>query len=130
MLRSRSTTRRGVLVAFGLAVAPLALGLSSTACVSPTLPLPPPETPIVSQGSALNRVVLTAGKGGAKANAFIITINQNPSIPREERVAGTQAEADGSWRVELFAEPGDRIDITQESGTERSPSLSVTIPAR
>lgn len=126
MLGSRSATRRGVLVALGLAIGPLVLG----ACVSPTLPLPPPETPIISQGSALNRFVLTTGKGGAKANAFIITINQNPTIPREERVAGTQAEADGSWRVELFAEPGDRIDITQESGTERSPSLSVTIPAR
>jgi hypothetical protein len=125
MLGSRSATRRGVLLASGLAMA-VALG----ACVSPTLPLPPPETPIISQGSALNRFVLTAGKGGAKQNAFIITINQNPTIPREERVAGTQAEADGSWRVELFAEPGDRIDITQESGTERSPSLSVTIPAR
>ena len=101
---------------------------ASTACVSPTLPLPPPELPSITQGTEPNRYVLAAGPGGAEANAFIITFNLNPDLPREQRVAGTQADEGGRWRVEIWARPGDCVDITQEVGTSRSPSLSITIP--
>lgn len=106
-----------VLVLFGAA-----------ACVSPTLPLPPPETPLVSQGSEPNRFVLTGAKGGALPDAFVIAINQSVAVPRDKRVSGTQADEEGRWRIELFARPGDRIDVTQERGDTRSPTLSIAIP--
>jgi hypothetical protein len=110
-------------------VALLALfGVCGLGCVSPTLPLPPPETPLISQGSAPNRFVLTGGKGSALPDAFIIAFNLSPSLPREQRVTGTQADEEGRWRIELFASPGDRVDLTQERGDTRSPALSVSIP--
>lgn len=97
-------------------------------CVSPTLPLPPPETPIITQGSEPNRYVLTGGKGSALVDAFIIAINQSLSLSRDKRVSGTQADEEGRWRVEVYASPGDRIDITQERGDVRSTTLSIAIP--
>ncbi|MFO0642835.1 MAG: hypothetical protein U0183_26640 [Polyangiaceae bacterium] len=102
--------------------------LGVAGCVSPTLPLPPPELPAVSQGTAPGRYVLSGAKGAALADAFVIAINESARLPRDQRVAGTQADPDGSYRIELYASPGDRIDLTQERGNERSPPVSVQIP--
>lgn len=118
----------GRLALAGALVGALTSAVATTACVSPTLPLPPPEVPSVTQGSEPNRYVLSAGPGGAEPEAFIITFNLNPALPRDQRVAGTQADELGRWRVEIWARPGDRVDLTQEVGTSRSPSLSITIP--
>ena len=118
----------GRLALAGAVAGALASAGASTACVSPTLPLPPPEVPSVTQGSEPNRYVLSAGPGGAEPEAFIITFNLNPALARDQRVAGTQADELGRWRVEIWARPGDRVDVTQEVGTSRSPSLSITIP--
>ncbi len=97
-------------------------------CVSPTLPLPPPETPLISAGSTPNRYLLSGGPGGAQPNAFVIAINSNSAVPRNLRVNGTQADEKGAWSVEVYASPGQRIDITQEIGNSRSPPLSILIP--
>ncbi len=132
--RAPTGTSRGTPRLWGLARALRVVGVGVgvtgllLACVSPTLPLPPPELPSITQGSAPDRFVLTAGKGGAEPDAFIIALNLNPSLPRDRRVTGTQADEEGKWRMEVWGRPGDRIDITQEVGTTRSPSLSVTIP--
>ncbi|HRG99558.1 MAG TPA: hypothetical protein PLR99_25095 [Polyangiaceae bacterium] len=118
----------GRLALAGALAGALTSAVGTTACVSPTLPLPPPEVPSVTQGSEPNRYVLSAGPGGAEPDAFIITFNLNPTLARDQRVAGTQADELGRWRVEIWARPGDRVDVTQEVGTSRSPSLSITIP--
>ena len=76
----------------------------------------------------------TAGKyhlssqHGAEPNAIIIIFNRNPSVPRDERVSGTEADGAGSWDAEVFASPGDYLDITQEDSTEGSPSITIQIP--
>jgi len=106
----------------------VALVAAPLACVSPTLPLPPPETPVVLVGSAPGKYVLQGGKGAALPDAFVIAINESPSLERSKRVTGTQAEADGAWRMEVFAAPGDVIDVSQERSDQRSPSLTVRIP--
>lgn len=133
---SRHVTRAARLCGRWLLAASVAAGLAgvgasplaATGCMSPTLPLPPPEMPSVTQGSEPNRYVLAGRQGSAEANAFIITFNLNPTLARDQRVAGTQADELGQWRVEIWAKPGDRVDLTQEVGTSRSPSLSITIP--
>ena len=91
----------GRLALAGAVAGALASAGASTACVSPTLPLPPPEVPSVTQGSEPNRYVLSAGPGGAEPEAFIITFNLNPALARDQRVAGTQADELGRWRIKI-----------------------------
>lgn len=108
--------------------AAIALAVSlGIACTSPTLPLPPPALPTVSiDGSEPNMFRLKSDKG-ALPNALIVVVNRNEALPRTQRVAGTIADELGSWELEVFANVGDVVDISQEDGTTRSPSVSVTL---
>lgn len=105
-----------------------AFASAAAACVSPTLPLPPPETPVVLPGVEEGRYVLQGGPGAALPDAIVVAINGNPSLDRTKRVTGTQAQTDGSWRMEIYASPGDTIDVTQERSDERSAPVTVRIP--
>lgn len=114
---SASWLRRGVLaVAFALGVA----------CTSPTLPLPPPSQPTISVGSEPNTFRLSSDRG-ALPNALVIVVNRNESLPRDQCVAGTLADAQGSWALEIVANAGDVVDISQEDGATRSPTISVRL---
>lgn len=104
----------------------IVLAIASIACTSPTLPLPPPEQPTVTIGSEPNTFRLTSDRG-ALPNALIIVVNRNESLPRHQRVAGTIADELGSWEVEIVAHVGDVVDISQEDGTTRSPTTTVTL---
>jgi hypothetical protein len=116
---------------FGLrrALAVLTVGLAILACVSPTLPLPPPAIPsFSSQGVPVGEVELQS-VGGAEANAVIVIYNQNPTVPLDKRVGGAQADGKGSWDAVITGSTGDFLEITQQSGTSVSPSTTVQIPA-
>ncbi len=95
-------------------------------CTSPTLPLPPPSLPTVSAGSEPNTFRLKSDRG-ALPNALIVLVNRNESLPRSQRVAGTLADGEGSWELEMAGVAGDVVDLSQEDGTARSPSISVTL---
>jgi hypothetical protein len=99
------------------------------ACASPTLPLPPPETPdIETAGLPAGEVQVVGMEGSALPNAFIISINDDPKLPDDKRVSGTQVNEDGSWRIPIvFASSGDVLQITQQEGIETSPSITVQI---
>ena len=116
-MRSSGWLRRGMLA---LAVA---LGV---ACTSPTLPLPPPAQPTISVGSEPSTFRLKSDRG-AIPNALIVVVNRNESLPRTQRVAGTLADEQGSWELEIVANVGDVVDISQEDGTTRSPATTVTL---
>lgn len=90
------------------------------ACASPTLPLPPPELPTVEAGADLDHVHLTADCGGVEANAVIVIINENPAIAGDLAVSGALASSCGKWDATVYAHKGDALNITQESGTDRS----------
>ncbi len=107
----------------GMLALALALGV---ACTSPTLPLPPPALPTVSVGSEPSTFRLKSDRG-AIPNALIVVINRNESLPRSQRVEGTLADELGSWELEIAANVGDVVDISQEDGATRSPSVSVTL---
>ncbi|CAN5836081.1 hypothetical protein BH11MYX4_BH11MYX4_27480 [soil metagenome] len=110
-----------------LLVALTALAMAGTsACTSPTLPLPPPETPFISSGSEPNTYKLSS-VGGSEPNALIIVVNRDEELPPEKRVTGTIADTRGSWNLVVTARAGDVLDVSQESGTTRSPVTTVTV---
>lgn len=118
LMRGRREALRG-LAAF---VAATAL----VACTSPTLPLPPPTAPTISTGSQPDTYKLSSHEG-TEPNALVIIVNRNVDLPRSERVSGTIADEHGSWEVEVVAKPGDVLDISQDTGSARSPSTTVTV---
>lgn len=95
-------------------------------CTSPTLPLPPPALPSITVGAEPNTFHLQSDRG-ALPNALIVVVNGNVSLPRHERVTGTLADDQGSWELDVPGFPGDVIDISQEDGTTRSPTTTVTL---
>lgn len=104
----------------------LLLGTVLVACISPTLPLPPPTAPTISTGSSPDTVKLTSERG-AQPNALVVVVNQNEERARARRVAGTLADDNGSYELEIHALPGDRLDLTQETAAVRSPPTTVTV---
>jgi hypothetical protein len=111
--------RRTVAVAFSAGV---------LACVSPTLPLPPPEAPTLTPGSDADHIKLVSPCGGAEANAIIIVVNTNTAVPGDMAVSGAIANACGAWDTIVFAHSHDVLDITQEFGTQRSPPTTILVP--
>lgn len=101
--------------------------VACAACTSPTLPLPPPVAPTVTSGSTPDTVKLTAGPGGAEPNALIIVVNRNTDVPRDKRVAGTIADPQGAWDLEITAHPNDTLDISQELGTTGSQGTTIVV---
>lgn len=97
----------------------------SAACNSPTLPLPPPALPTVTD--VANGTVHLSSTKGVEANAIVVLYNRNPTVPLNKRVFGSQADSEGTWEQTIFASPGDVIDVTQEFGSTRSSETSVTI---
>jgi hypothetical protein len=97
------------------------------ACAAPTLPLPPPSEPTIAPQGTAGTYRLSSERG-AQGNAIIVIINRNPDVPRNKRVSGAQADAEGTWEAQVIAQPGDALDITQEFGTTRSPSITVVVP--
>lgn len=99
------------------------------ACTSPTLPLPPPALPTISTGESVQSYHLKS-EHGSIANALVIAVNRDATLKPEDRVAGTIADANGSWEMDVVGKPGDVLDLSQESGSDRSPSIDVTLPGR
>ncbi|MEO7113483.1 MAG: hypothetical protein ABI183_23795 [Polyangiaceae bacterium] len=97
----------------------------AVACASPTLPLPPPSIPSISQTDATH-VTLSSDRG-VEANAIVVIYNRNPAVSLQERVTGVQADAEGTWTQTVFASNGDIVDITQEFGTTQSPPTTIQI---
>jgi hypothetical protein len=96
------------------------------ACTSPTLPLPPPSTPLISLGSTPDTFRLSSIQG-AEPNALIVVVNQREDLPPNQRVTGTIADPVGSWDLVVIAKVGDQLDVSQETGSTRSAPTTVTI---
>lgn len=109
---------RRVLGLFALATA--------LACTTPTLPLPPPTAPSISDGTEEGTIHLSSMQG-SEPDALIIVINRDPTLARDKRVTGTIADGTGSWELDVLAKSGDVLDISQESGSTRSPTTTITV---
>jgi len=100
--------------------------VAALGCTSPTLPLPPPALPSIAQGSAVGHLHLSSVRG-AEPYAIIVIVNQNPALAGDQRVFGSQADDVGTWDADVLASSGDVLEITQEYGTTRSPSITVQV---
>jgi hypothetical protein len=118
---ARARAARGFVRGLPALVAALAL-----ACTSPTLPLPPPAAPLISVGTEPGTFHL-ASIAGSEPNALIVIVNRDEALPRNKRVTGTIADEHGTWDANVIANVGDVLDISQESGTTRSPGTTVTV---
>ncbi len=101
---------------------------SLASCLSPTLPLPPPEAPTLEPAGDPDHVKLVAGCGGAEANAIIVIVNSNPAVPDDLAVSGSRADNCGAWDALVYAHSGDTLDVTQEFGDTRSTPEVVQVP--
>lgn len=115
--------RRGLSSLFG-SLAAIALVV---ACVSPTLPLPPPLTPDIAESKERGKVELSSTRG-AQPNAVVVIVNQDLTLDEDARVDGTLADSEGTWRAVVQAKPGDTLDIHQESGDQRSAPVTLKVP--
>ena len=95
------------------------------ACASPTLPLPPPDAPLVSAGVRPGTVHLVGAN--AQANAEILIRNMNDAVPRDHQLGGSIVNPDGTWDADVYGGNGDVLNITQQVGNDISPPAIVTI---
>jgi hypothetical protein len=108
----------------GVSLVPL---LVAVACESPTLPLPPPATPEMYAGVDADHIDLVSGCGGAEDDAYVETINLNPTVPSGQDVGGARALDCGSWSTSVYAHVGDVLSITQQFANQVSTQLLVQV---
>jgi hypothetical protein len=105
-----SRLRRSVLVGAALAVA---------GCLSPTLPLPPPNEPQVSQVS--EGVYLLSG--GVPPRSEVYAYNARTSF-----IDGQATDESGKYAFEIQAAPGDSIELWYSKGAKDSQITRFEIP--
>ena len=98
------------------AVSMLAVGAFAAGCLSPTLPLPPPEVP-TQQMISSTQVALTSGCGGVQNGARVLVTNDSEAEPGTGGKIGVEAQATscGSWGATIFARSGDFLSVTQST---------------
>lgn len=111
-----------------LRISPYVFLASLAGCLSPTLPLPPPEAPTLEAGVDADHIKLVAGCGGAEPNAIIVIVNSNTAVPNDLSVSGSRADNCGAWDADVYAHSGDALDITQEFGDVVSTPTVVQVP--
>jgi hypothetical protein len=89
-------------------------------CLSPTLPLPPPDSPNVeSAGQGL----VTLSGSIPEPRASVYAANDATGV-----YAGQKADEAGRYRFQIAAEPGDPMRLWYDIGSERSGSRPFDIP--
>jgi hypothetical protein len=109
-----------------LAVSLSIASMLQAACLSPTLPLPPPDEPTVVFTERAN-VARLSGRN-AVPGAFIVVFNENVAVPASSRVSGAQVENNGTWQCEMvFGSAGEFATLFQEVKSERSNPRSFSV---
>ena len=99
----------------------LTAGLCLVSCLSPTLPLPPPDRPAVSAPDSDGFVRL---QGVAAPQAEVIAWNHNNDL-----IAGQVTGDDSRYDFQIKAEVSDVIELWYVQGSEESQSIRVVVPA-
>lgn len=103
----------------GLLVALLSALLCASCNTTPTLPLPPPLATVDvpdERGIALVQ-------GEAEAKSYISVLNERTASGKI-----TQADDEGTWKVEIEAQSGDPLTIWQEVDGETSEQKHAFVP--
>jgi hypothetical protein len=99
----------------------LTAGLCLVSCLSPTLPLPPPNRPDVSSPDSEGFVRL---QGVAAPQAEVIAWNHSNDL-----IAGQVTGDDSRYDFQIKAEASDVIELWYVQGSEESQSIRVVVPA-
>lgn len=99
----------------------LTAGLCLLSCLSPTLPLPPPDRPDVSSPDSDGFVRL---QGVAAPQAEVIAWNHNNDL-----IAGQVTGDDSRYDFSIKGEVNDFIELWYVKGSEESQSIRVVVPA-
>jgi hypothetical protein len=89
-------------------------------CLSPTLPLPPPDRPDVSAPDESGFVRL---QGVAAPQAEVIAWNHNTDL-----IAGQVTRDDSHYDFTMKAEANDFIELWYVVGSDESQSIRITVP--
>jgi hypothetical protein len=114
---------RGAARFIGMTLLPVGVAV---ACVSPTLPLPPPATPEITAGVDAAHVDLSSGCGGVENGAEVEIINTTVQSGQPGVVA--QATECGAWSAVVLAHAGDVLSILQQYENTTSAPITVQIP--
>jgi hypothetical protein len=90
-------------------------------CLSPTLPLPPPDRPNIEGPDASGNVTLS-GSVLPGANVYADNLVTHVSVGQQ---ASPQS---GYYRLKITAQIGDDMDLFYQDGTEISGRTTFTIP--
>ena len=99
----------------------IGVGLCVAGCLSPTLPLPPPDRPDVSAPDADGLVRI---QGLAPAQAEVIAWNHNNNL-----IAGQVTGDDSRYDFTIKGDVNDFIELWYAQGTDESSSIRITVPA-
>lgn len=113
----------------------LAAFVAVTACIAPTLPIPPPSQPEVTAPDSTGLVTVRGGKGAATAGAQLTVWNATyadsaachadvscaPGVVR-------QVGADGSYVVHIAGKSKDTLYVWQTVGTQTSGETETRVP--
>ena len=100
----------------------LAAGVCLASCLSPTLPLPPPDRPDLSAPDAGGQVRL---QGVAAPQAEVIAWNHNTDL-----IAGQVTGDDSRYDFTMKADVNDVIELWYVQGSDESQSIRLVVPAK
>lgn len=99
----------------------LALGFVLAGCLSPTLPLPPPDSVVVSPPD-MNGLV--AVEGQVRDEAYVNCLNE-----RTEKGVIVKSSEFGFFRLEIEAQIHDDLTLWQTLGSKTGTFISATVPS-
>ena len=99
----------------------LVAGLAGVACLSPTLPLPPPDRPEVGLPDSNGLVRL---QGVAAPQSEVIAWNHANDV-----IAGQVTRDSARYDFQIQASVGDFIELWYIQGDEESSTVRFTVPA-
>lgn len=99
----------------------LVAGLCLVSCLSPTLPLPPPDRPDVTAPDSAGLVRL---QGVAAPKSEVIAWNHANNV-----IAGQVTTENSHYDFTIQAKTDDLIELWYTQGTDESQSISVVVPS-
>ncbi|MEZ4298265.1 MAG: hypothetical protein R3B70_48295 [Polyangiaceae bacterium] len=103
--------RRRLLLRLGLTA--LVAGFAATSCLSPTIPLPPPDVEMITESTEPGIWQIS---GICKPGALVVVLNDETGTG----VVFEDRGETGQWFVQLPAEECDTAWVTQAFGNEES----------
>lgn len=100
----------------------LTASLVLAGCLSPTLPLPPPDSPNISAVNDEGFVTLQGLPGGAEPEALVVALNQRTGNGVIER-----ADKLGQYTIVIAAQVGDTLTLWQVVGVDQSDIRQIII---